>query len=199
MDSLSNCLTRKLISRGVEKGNLVGLYMDKNIEMFLSILAVHKAGGAYVPLDPDHPAERIKTIIRVSKISIVLTTKELETQLAPTLPEAELNLMVIDFKELDAATRPNVHVNRDDICHVLFTSGSTGTPKGMVVATVCGCWQLIVDFALRLGVILTHGSIIESTLASRDLVGRLNGRILQLSNYTFDLSVWVFPFCYVAV
>lgn len=139
MDMLSNSLAGKLILSGVMKGDLVALYMDKSIEMFLSILAVHKAGGAYIPLDTEHPAQRINTIIRLSKSPIVLTTKELQTQMASMLAESEVILKVIDFKDLDPATKPYVCVNRDDICHVLFTSGSTGTPKGMSVDSL---WML---------------------------------------------------------
>lgn len=136
MDSLSNCLAHRLFLSDVKKGNLVALYMDKSIEMFLSILAVHKAGAAYVPLDPEHPAERVQTIIRLSQVSIVLTTKELWSLIVPMLTETATPSAVVDFRELDDAMAPDVYVNREDICHVLFTSGSTGTPKGKDFATV---------------------------------------------------------------
>lgn len=143
MDALSNNLAYMLIKSGVERGNLVALYMDKSIEMFLSILAVHKAGGAYVPLDPEHPADRINTILRLSRAVTVLTTKELQEQLTSMLVEAKASLTVVDFTELSADEKPNVHVTRDDISHVLFTSGSTGIPKGKSVAKLHITCQLI--------------------------------------------------------
>ncbi|KAF8572696.1 acetyl-CoA synthetase-like protein, partial [Ramaria rubella] len=87
MDSLSNDLAQKLVKRGISRGMLVALYMDKSIEMFLSILAVHKAGGGYVPLDPEHPAERIRTIVELAQTKMVLTSSELESQVVSTLAD----------------------------------------------------------------------------------------------------------------
>lgn len=130
LDSLSDDLARKVIERGVKRGNLVALYMNKSVEMFLSILAVHKAGGGYVPLDPDYPAERINTIIRLSRTAMVLTTQEYHNHVA-LLADTQVRLMEVDFRQLSLhASKPAVLVNRGDISHVLFTSGSTGVPKG---------------------------------------------------------------------
>ncbi|KAF8580410.1 acetyl-CoA synthetase-like protein [Ramaria rubella] len=170
MDGLANDLAQKLLDNDVQHGTLVALYMDKSIEMFLSILAVHKAGGAYVPLDIDHPAERIQTILRLAQPTMVLTTREFRNRLASTVLDSTVTAVSVDFRDLSPAAKPEIgHVGRDDVCHVLFTSGSTGTPKG---------------------VILTHGSIIESAVGSQEVTGPLNGRVLQFSNYTFDVSVW---------
>ncbi|KAF8572701.1 AMP-dependent synthetase and ligase, partial [Ramaria rubella] len=72
MDSLSNDLACALVDQAVKRGSPVAMYMDKSIEMFLSILAVHKAGGAYVPLDPEHPPERIRTIVELAQAMTVL-------------------------------------------------------------------------------------------------------------------------------
>ncbi|KAF8584773.1 acetyl-CoA synthetase-like protein [Ramaria rubella] len=170
MDSLSNGLACSLINGGIERGTLVGIYMDKSIEMFLSILAVHKAGGGYVPLDPEHPPERIQTIVGLAQAKMVLTTRELKRNLDSVLVNTDVRAVFVDFREISPATKPDVGpIGRDDISHVLFTSGSTGTPKGVV---------------------LTHGSTIESALGSREALGTLDGRVLQFSNYTFDFSVW---------
>ncbi|KAF8580409.1 hypothetical protein K439DRAFT_1662792 [Ramaria rubella] len=177
MDGLANDLAGKLVDGGVQRGTLIALYMDKSIEMFLSILAVHKAGGGYVPLDIDHPAERIQTIIRLAQTTMVLTTRELHNRLASTILDATVTAVSVDLRDLFPATRPDVGpIGRDDVCHVLFTSGSTGTPKGTIVSFI--------------GVVLTHGSIIESAIGSQEVMGPLNGRVLQFSNYTFDVSVW---------
>ena len=135
MDSLSNGLAQMLITRGIKKGTLIGLYMDKSIEMFLSILAIHKSGAGYVPLDPEHPAERIQTIVSLAQTPVVLTTRNLENQLISILLDTGIISVYVDFTELTPSTKPSIGVVcRDDICHVLFTSGSTGTPKGIEFA-----------------------------------------------------------------
>jgi non-ribosomal peptide synthetase component F len=66
MDSLANDLACTLIAHGVMVGDLVGIYMDKSCEMFISIFGIHKAGGGFVPLDPEHPPERIRTILNLA-------------------------------------------------------------------------------------------------------------------------------------
>jgi non-ribosomal peptide synthetase component F len=132
MDCLSNDLARTLVIGGVERGSLVALYMDKSIEMFLSILAIHKAGGGYVPLDIDHPVERTRAIIRLAEVVMVLTARELHGQLRSVLLDTGIRSKLVDFTELLPSTKPDVgRIGRNDICHVLFTSGSTGTPKGI--------------------------------------------------------------------
>ena len=187
MDGLSNALARTLITRGARRGTLVALYMDKSIEMFLSILAIHKAGGGYVPLDPEHPTERVQTIIRLAQTPMVLTTRELEDQLDSALLDSGVDLVLVDFMKLTPTTKPDVGmIGRDDISYVLFTSGSTGTPKGIQFVLV----NELLIYCLQ-GVILTHGAIIESAVGSREVVGRVDGRVLQFANYTFDASVWV--------
>jgi non-ribosomal peptide synthetase component F len=132
MDHLSNDIARTLIISGVMRGTLVALYMDKSIEMFLSILAIHKAGAGYVPLDPDHPVQRIQTIVHFAQAVMVLTTRELHGQLGSALIDTDIRFTLVDVNQLSPSTKPDVGpIGRDDVCHVFFTSGSTGIPKGI--------------------------------------------------------------------
>ncbi|KAF8585321.1 acetyl-CoA synthetase-like protein [Ramaria rubella] len=169
MDGLANDLASKLADSDVQRGRLIALYMDKSIES-LSILAVHKASDGYIPLDIDHPTERIQTIIHLAQTTMVLTMKEHHSRRASMILDATVEAVSIDIRDLSLGVKLDVGcVGRDNVCHVLFMSRSTGTLKG---------------------VILTHGSIIESAIASQDIIELLNGRVLQSSNYTFDVSVW---------
>src|ERR1700759_118337 len=111
MDSLSNDLSRRLIKNNVKRGDIVALYMDKSIEMFLSILAIHKAGGAYVPLDPEFPAERINMIINLSQATLVLTTQGHHDQFTSKVG-SRVDSITVDFRELSPATKPDVGVKR---------------------------------------------------------------------------------------
>lgn len=131
MDSLSDDLACKLIDSGVKRGFLVALFMDKSIEMFLSILAVHKVGGGYVPLDPEFPAEHIKTILSLAQIEMVLTTNKMQDHIHFMLEEFPVSLKTVDYQALSTGIRPNISIKQSDISHVLFTSDSTGVPKGM--------------------------------------------------------------------
>jgi non-ribosomal peptide synthetase component F len=121
-----------LIANGVKRGTLVALYMNKSIEMILSILATHKAGGGYVPLDPEYPSERTRTIISLAQVPVVLTSQELHKQLVLVLTNTSIISLLVDFRELSPSTKPDIGpTDRDDICHVLFTSRSTGSLKGI--------------------------------------------------------------------
>jgi acyl-coenzyme A synthetase/AMP-(fatty) acid ligase len=148
IDSLSNDLANRLITIGIKRGALVALYMDKSIEMFLSILAIHKAGG-YVPLDPEYPAERIRTIVSLAEVTQVLVTQGLHKRLVSVVSGTGIACVPVNFYQLSSAAKPDVRpAGRDDICHVLFTSGTTGTPKG-ISFDVSDCEQSIHGIRFR--------------------------------------------------
>ncbi|KAF8573140.1 acetyl-CoA synthetase-like protein [Ramaria rubella] len=169
MDAFANDLARTLIGSGVKRGDVVGIYMSNSCEMFITILAIHKSGGGYVPLDPSYPVERIQMILGLADAKIVITGKDLKSQLDSIIPAGHVSSLVVDVLELSPSRKPRVAVGRDDICHILFTSGTTGKPKGVVV---------------------THGAIIESLMGAHEVFGRRDDRVLQFSGYTFDYSVW---------
>jgi non-ribosomal peptide synthetase component F len=131
MDSLANNVAHTLIAHGVKRGDIVGLYMDKSVEMFISILATHKAGGAFVPLDPENPPERIRTILGLADSKIVLTSGGLQQQFNNAVFGVNVTSLVVDIHGLAPASKPDAGpIGRNDICYILFTSGSTGIPKG---------------------------------------------------------------------
>lgn len=188
MDSLSNGLALSILSAGVKRGQLVGIYMDKSVEMFISIIAIHKAGAAFVPLDPDHPPERIQTIIGLAESKIILVSIELQSQLDEVVLGYNVTPLLVDIHRLSPARELDVgHIGRDDISHVLFTSGSTGTPKG--IETPQSSTRAVLMY--NAGVVTTHGNVIESTISAQELYDYLNDRVLQFSDFTFDVSIWV--------
>ncbi|WP_144558032.1 non-ribosomal peptide synthetase [Shouchella miscanthi] len=133
LNERSNQLARYLQSQGVGPEVMVGVCVERSLDMMVGILGILKAGGAYVPLDPAQPKDRLAYILADSDVSLVLTK---ETVLS-SLPETKATLICLD-KDRDLwSTRPitNLHVpmNIDNLAYVIYTSGSTGRPKGVLV------------------------------------------------------------------
>lgn len=137
MDSLANGLAHMLVKRGSKRGDLIGIYMDKSAEMFISILATLKAGGAFVPLDPEHPSHRIQTILGLTESKIVLVSRELQHQFDSAVNGTDIASLLVEVAQLSPTCKMEVgQIDRDDVSHILFTSGSTGVPKGTKIQTI---------------------------------------------------------------
>ncbi len=131
----SNQLAHHLAQRGVGPGALVGVFLERSIEMVASLLAVLKAGGAYVPIDPEYPADRIALMIEDSGLRTILTSRALRDRLPR---EARVVLVDDEAGEIgkhpaDAPALARGEGAREHPAYVIYTSGSTGRPKGVVV------------------------------------------------------------------
>ena len=131
LDERSDQLARLVIERGIGIGDLVGLYIDRSIEMVLAILAVLKAGAAYVPLESSLPQKRLAFILEDTGARLVLTRKVLETR----LPASVAQVCSLDAKWGDdrGSDTPLRDLDTASTAYVIYTSGSTGKPKGVVV------------------------------------------------------------------
>ena len=133
LDRRSNQLARYLIGRGVGTETLVGLCVDRSLEVPVALLGILKAGGAYVPLDPDYPLERLGFMLQDAEIPVLLT----EAALRDRLPSAWAQVICVDqdCKEIEqeSAEKPAVTVSDANLAYVIYTSGSTGQPKGVGV------------------------------------------------------------------
>ena len=111
---------------------IVGLCMERSLEMVVGLLGILKAGGAYLPLDPNLPSQRLGFMIANASVPVVLTTQPFREK----LPEGAARIILLDTKEMftqEPTSVPMSQATAQNLAYVLYTSGSTGEPKGVAV------------------------------------------------------------------
>ncbi|MBD2528170.1 non-ribosomal peptide synthetase [Nostoc flagelliforme FACHB-838] len=133
LNSRANQLAQHLQSLGIGAETLVGICIERSLEMVVALLAILKAGGAYVPLDPGYPQERLAFMLSDTQVSILLTQKELVAKLP--IHTAFVICLDADWHEIAENKKDNLttSITADNLAYVMYTSGSTGTPKGVSV------------------------------------------------------------------
>ncbi|MBD0265517.1 MAG: amino acid adenylation domain-containing protein, partial [Tolypothrix sp. Co-bin9] len=128
-----NRLAHYLQVLGVQPDILVGLCLERSLELVIAVLAILKAGGAYLPLDPTYPAERLGFMLENAQASILLT----QSHLCKDLSIQTTHRVCLDSDEEAIAqnpiTAPQNEATPDNLAYVIYTSGSTGKPKGVAM------------------------------------------------------------------
>ena len=139
LNDRANQLAHCLLEQGVVADTLVGLYVERGIEMVVGVLAILKAGGAYVPLDPAYPRERLAYMLGDSRPPLVLTQPQLQANLP--LDGAKVVNLDSGWQALSGYGRdnPRAAVQPAHLAYVIYTSGSTGQPKGVQIAHRGAC------------------------------------------------------------
>jgi amino acid adenylation domain-containing protein len=133
LNARANQLAHYLKKRGVGPEVLVGLCLERSLELVVGLLGILKAGGAYVPLDPSYPAERLAFMLKDTSAPVLLTQQNIK----PRLPQHEGLTICLDtewstiVEQSDA--NPAHKTDSDQLAYVIYTSGSTGIPKGVAV------------------------------------------------------------------
>ena len=136
LDTRANRLAQALRSRGVGRGQRVGLCVERGIDMLAAVLGILKAGAAYVPLDPSFPEERLRFMADDAQLALLVATADLAGSFG--LPRERQLLLDADANSIASAPDTRMPVDahtaqREDPAYVIYTSGSTGKPKGVVV------------------------------------------------------------------
>jgi natural product biosynthesis luciferase-like monooxygenase protein len=129
LDERSNRLAHRLRRLGVGPDSLVGVYVERSLDLMVATLGVQKAGGAYVPLDPSYPADRLAFMLSDSKASIVVSQRHL----ASRLPSHGATTVFVDDVAMEPGDRLEPNTTSANLAYVIYTSGSTGRPKGVMV------------------------------------------------------------------
>jgi amino acid adenylation domain-containing protein len=133
LNEKANQLAHYLQSLGVKPETLVGICVERSLEMIIGLLGILKAGGAYVPFDPEYPQERLAFMLQDTQAHILLT----QAKLLESLPENKAKLICLDtdWKMISKESKENIKsgVKPDNLAYVIYTSGSTGTPKGVMI------------------------------------------------------------------
>ncbi|MFS1524196.1 amino acid adenylation domain-containing protein [Microbulbifer sp. 2304DJ12-6] len=164
----ANLMAHEMVSRGVGPGDRVGVYLDRNLDNYLALLAVMKTGAAYLPLEPSLPEERIKAIAEQAEMALVVSQSKY-LDLAVHLSDNIYNVERRQLLKRHSDENLEVSVAPSHLAYMIFTSGSTGSPKGVAV---------------------THANVISMLYAMRAIEGIEDNECwLALATLAFDISV----------
>jgi len=168
LDQRSNQLARHLQQVGVRPERLVGIAVERSVEMMVGLLAILKAGGAYVPMDPSYPVQRIALMIEDSEAQVILATESTRSRLGKT----DTHVVSIDG-DADAIALNSTHpiastASGQNLAYVIYTSGSTGRPKGVMIE---------------------HHNVVNFFTGMDRAIGSDPGVWLAVTSISFDISV----------
>ena len=168
----ANQIANYLRSLDVREEDIIGICMDRSLNMVAAMLAIQKAGAAYVPIDPAYPTERIEYMVQDAGLKYLLT----QVQFKESLTAHADKLIVVNATESpiseQSGENPETKTNPDNLAYIIYTSGSTGKPKGTLLHHRGACnLAFIQKEAFKVG----PGS-----------------RILQFASLSFDAATWEF-------
>lgn len=169
----ANQLAHYLRARGIGPDCLIGLCMERSLDLVATLLGVLKAGGAYLPLDPSYPVERLGYMLADSRPRLLLTQEHLKS----SLPDTDVRTVAVDTEWSIVATYPDTDLEPRELglhpshlAYVIYTSGSTGKPKGTMLEHRGAC---------NLAAVQRHAFAVRS-----------DSRVLQFSSLSFDACTW---------
>jgi len=167
LNKRANQLARYLQSGGVKPDSLVGICVDRSLEMIIGVLGILKAGGAYVPIDPTYPKDRVSYMLEDAECEIVLTQEHLE------LPKTNSGIIYLDAGWGKIENEPDEdvksEVKSDNLAYVIYTSGTTGKPKGTEI---------------------THRNVNRLVSNAEFNFLRQRNKVLQYAPISFDASIF---------
>jgi amino acid adenylation domain-containing protein/thioester reductase-like protein len=167
LNNLANRFARHLVGQGIGRGDLVGVALERSVDLWIVLLAVLKSGAAYVPLDPAFPADRIKHILNNANPKLAIVSSATSNSLTAWAGT------VLDIEQLWTSNgnenNLNLNIRKSDLAYVIYTSGSTGRPKGVEIP---------------------HEALSNTLLSLQRVTGcDETTRLLAITTVSFDMSV----------
>jgi amino acid adenylation domain-containing protein len=134
LNNKANQLAAYLLELGVGPGSLVGVFVERSLDVIVALLGVLKAGGAYVPMDPTYPSARVAFVLEDAKVSVLLSQQRLAGQLETS--GTRVVCLDTDWDRIahnSGGVQPITAPGSEDLAYVIYTSGSTGKPKGVEI------------------------------------------------------------------
>ena len=174
LNQRANKIAHHLQKLGVKPEVLVGICVERSIEMVVGILGILKAGGAYLPLDPAYPKEHLAFMLEDAQLSLLLTQERLREWLSEN--KTQIVCLDADWEVIDRESPENLvnSATPENLAYAIYTSGSTGQPKGVMIQH-----RSLVNY--------TQTASVEYAISSSD-------RILQFASISFDAAAEeIFP------
>ncbi|SEB35211.1 amino acid adenylation domain-containing protein [Tenacibaculum sp. MAR_2009_124] len=168
LDNRSNQLANYLVSKGVKADDLIGICLERGLDMIIGVLGILKAGAAYVPIKPDFPQDRIAYLLEDTNCSLVVSNLESQEKLEPF----SNNIQLVELESIaDYATNGvELTYSPNNLAYIIYTSGSTGLPKGAMIE---------------------HAGLLNHLLLMVEELKMTNDSVVAFTApFTFDISVW---------
>src|SRR5579871_6821755 len=191
LNGQANQLAHHLRRLGVGPDSLVGISMERSLDVVVGIYGILKAGGAYVPLDPAYPQERLEFMLEDAKAKVLLTKASLAGKFGKTAAKVVCVDVEADEIVKESRENPSPVATPDNLIYVIYTSGSTGRPKGAGVYHR-GFTNLMHWFVTEFGIDAKDNSLLVSSLSfdltQKNLYGTLmrGGQLHLLPDGPFD-------------
>ncbi len=165
LNEKANQVAQNILKNSTKNNEIVGLCIERSLDLIIGMLGILKAGCAYLPIDPEYPKQRVSFMLKDAKVNTIVS----QNSLLPLFDEFEINLILID--QIDNLQNSNSIklpvIKETGLAYVIYTSGSTGIPKGVPI---------------------THKNIINSTAGRLDFYDENPSAFLLMSSISFDSS-----------
>ena len=168
LDKKSNYLANKLIDIGVQSGDIVGINLNRSIELIIAMMATLKIGAIYMPMYIGYPRERLEYMLQNSKAKVLIHKGENDLEFDG------IKQKITSFKTMKEENKINEEkiLNSNQVAYIIYTSGSTGKPKGVQIRH-----QNLINF------VYAFKKYYNNDITSND-------RFLASTNISFDVSIW---------